>query len=178
MIRKNIKRKIEEYFFVNPTARCRVRQLEKELGLPLPSIIRYCKELKNEGILKTVKTGNVVFYTADRSSRNFLLEKRLYNIKSLYESGLVDFLIKESSNPAIIVFGSYARGEDIETSDIDLYVETPSKNEIKTPRSYGKTLKRRIQLFVHKNAGEIKSKELANNILNGTVLNGFVEVFR
>jgi predicted nucleotidyltransferase len=179
MRRKDIKRLIEEYFFVNPAAKLRVRQLEKELDLPIPSVIRYCRELEKEGILKTIQTGNVVFYTADRASGKFLLEKRLHNIRSLYDSGIVDFLIKEYNNPAIIVFGSYARGEDIETSDIDIYVETPSKNGIKIPESRAiKTLKRRIQLFVHKNTGEIGNKELANNILNGIVLNGFVEVFR
>jgi len=48
----NIKEKIKEYFFMNPTAKLRVRQMERELKLPLPSVIRYCRELEKEGILR------------------------------------------------------------------------------------------------------------------------------
>ena len=52
---KNIKDKIKEYFFVNPTVKVRVRQIERELKIPLPSAIRYVKELEKEGILKNEK---------------------------------------------------------------------------------------------------------------------------
>ena len=51
MKRKSIKEEIREYFFTYPTAKLRVRQIEKKLGLPLPSVIRYCRELKDEKIL-------------------------------------------------------------------------------------------------------------------------------
>ena len=80
----------------------------------------------------------------------------------------------ELSNPAIIVFGSYAKGEDVENSDIDLYIETPSKKEIKLEK-FGKILKRKIQIFFYKNIHEIKNIDLANNIINGIILNGFIE---
>jgi len=92
-------------------------------------VIRYCKELKEEGILTTQKIGNIVFYTANRGNEKFTIEKKLFNLKSLYDSGLVDFLRFDLSNPPIIVFGSYANGEDTEKSDIDLYIETPSKKK-------------------------------------------------
>ena len=92
MIRKNIKERIKEYFFLNPTAKLRVRQIEKKLKLPLPSVIRYCREFEKEGILTTIRIGNIVFYTADRASSKFLLEKKLFNIKRVYDSGLVDYL--------------------------------------------------------------------------------------
>ncbi len=176
MIRKSIKRTIREHFFVNPSDRLRVRQIEKKLGLPLPSVIRYCRELKEEGILKTLVIGGITLYTADRASGNFLLEKRLYNIGQLYRTGLVDHIRKELHNPVIIVFGSYEKGEDTEGSDIDLYIQTPSEKRMDLGR-YEKVLKRKIQPFVHKSPGEIGNKNLANNILNGTVLNGFLEVF-
>lgn len=172
---KNIKQKIREHFFINPTAKLRVREIEKRLKLPLPSVIRYCKELKEEDILTTIKTGNVVFYTGNRGSENFFLEKKLFNIKSLYVSGLIEFLKIELSNPVILVFGSYSKGEDIENSDIDLYIETPSKKEINLDK-FEKILERKIQSFRHKSISEIRNKELADNIINGIVLNGFIEV--
>lgn len=174
---KSIKEKIKEYFFINPNSKLRVREIEKTLKLPLPSVIRYCKELEKEGILTTMKIGNVTFYTADRGNKNFLLEKKLYNVKSLYTSGLVELLKIELSNPCIIVFGTYAQGEDTENSDIDLYVETPSKKEINLGKMENE-LSRKIQVFKHKSINEIKNIHLANNIINGILLNGFLEVLR
>ena len=75
MKRKNIKQTIKEHFFINPTAKLRVRGIERTLKLPLPSVIRYCRELETEGILTIQKTGNVVFYTAGRTNEKYLLEK-------------------------------------------------------------------------------------------------------
>ncbi|GIU68364.1 MAG: hypothetical protein KatS3mg001_214 [Candidatus Pacearchaeota archaeon] len=175
--KRDIKEAIKEYFFVHPNAKMRVRQIEKELKLPLPSVIRYCKELVNEGILKTVKTGNVVFYTSNASNENFILEKKLFNIKSLYKSRLIEFLKREFSNPVIVVFGSYAHGQDVENSDIDLYIQTPSKKEINLEK-FEKTLKRKIQVFRHKGISEIKNTHLINNIINGITLNNYLEVFK
>ena len=176
MKRNNIKEKIKGYFFVCPSSRLRVRQMEKELNLPLPSVIRYAYELEKEGILKKIKTGNVVFYSADRASENFLLEKKLYNLKSIFQSGLADYLIQQYSNPAVAVFGSYSKGEDTETSDIDLYIETASNKKLSFEK-YENCLQRRIQLFVHKTIKEVKSKELANSVINGVIINGYIEVF-
>ena len=174
---KNIKQKIKEYFFVNSNSKHRVREIERILQIPLPSVIRYCKELQEEGILITQKIGSIAFYTADKVNERYLLEKKLFNLKSLYDSGLVKFLKIELSNPLIIVFGSYSKGEDTEKSDIDLYIETPSKKEIKLDK-FEKDLKREIHLFRHKKIKEIKNKNLLNNIINGIVLNGFMEVFK
>ncbi len=176
MTTKSIKNKLREYFFLHPTIKLRVRQIERELKVPLPSVIRYTQELEQEGILKSAKIANITAYSADRASKTFLLEKKLFNIQQLNISGLVDFFREELSNPATVVFGSYARGEDIENSDIDLYIETSSKNKINVEK-YEKILQRKIQLFIYKNIHDLENKELANTIINGIVLNGFLEVF-
>ena len=75
MIRKDIRKEIKEYFFTNPSEKLRVREIERVLKLPLPSVIRYCRELEKEDILAIAKTGNVSFYTASRS-REYFLEKK------------------------------------------------------------------------------------------------------
>ena len=103
MKRKDIKQVVREYFFIHPTAKLRVREIERALKLPLPSVIRYCRELEQEGILSIDKIGNVNFYTASRNE-DYLLEKKLFNIKMLYTSGLIGYLKQELSNPAIVLF--------------------------------------------------------------------------
>src|SRR3989338_4689778 len=159
---------MKRYFFLHPTTRLRVRQIEREVEVPLPSVIRYTKELEKERILKKTSIANIIVYAADRNSRNFLLKKKLFNIERLFSSGLIDFLIGELSNPTIIVFGSYARGEDIESSDIDLYVETPTK-KVNLER-FERLLQRKIQIFMYKSLRNVENKDLANNIINGVIL--------
>jgi predicted nucleotidyltransferase len=177
MIRNNIKERVKEYFFTNPTAKMRVRQLERDLKLSLPSVIRFCKELKMEGILNTVKIGNVLFYAADRTNKNFLFEKKLFNLKKIHYSGIIDHIRTELSNPPIVLFGSYSKGEDIEDSDVDLYLETPSNKNIDLSE-FEKKIDRKVQLFKFKNIREVPNVHLANNIINGIVLNNYVEVFK
>jgi len=177
MKRKDIKQKIKNYFFENPTKKLRVRHIERIVKVPLPSAIKYVKELKKEEILKGSEVSGVKFYSADRISTNFLIEKRLFNIKSIYDSGLIEQIIKEDKNPLVILFGSYSLGEDIEKSDIDLYIEGNGKVGLKLDK-FEKILNRKIQIFTFKSIKNIQNKDLANNIINGIVLNGYLEVFK
>ena len=177
MITKNIKSKILYHFFMNPTQKLRVRHIEKQVKVPLPSAIRYSKELVKEKLLKKTEIAKINLYSADRTSRIFLFEKKLFNLKQISNTGLIEHLFQKYSNPTVIVFGSYSKGEDIESSDIDLYVETPVKKKPDLTK-FERKLNRKIQLFVHKDIKDIKNNELMNNILNGIVLNGFIEVFK
>jgi predicted nucleotidyltransferase len=172
---KSIKTKIQEYFFIYPKSKLRVREMERTLKIPLPSVIRYCKELEKEKILSLEKIGGVSFYTSSRSEI-YLLEKKLYNIKSIYNSGLINYIKEELSNPGVVLFGSYSKGEDIEDSDIDIYIETPSNHNIKIDK-FEKKLLRKIQIFQYKNLKSINNLFLANNIINGIILNNYIEVF-
>jgi len=176
MKRKNVKQKIKEYFFMNPTKKLRVRQIELEVEVALPSAIRYSRELEEEGILTSYEVAGVHLYSADRSSSMFLLEKKLFNYRTLAASDLIDFLVGYLSNPSIVVFGSYSLGEDIESSDIDLYIETSSKKKIDL-KAFEKEFGRKIQVFVYNNIKKVRNKELANNIMNGMLLHGYLEVF-
>ena len=176
MIRKSIKETIKDYFFMHPTEKLRVRHIERTLQLPLPSVIRYCKELKKEDILTITKIGNITFYTANRTHATYTLEKKLFNIKQLHESGLLTYLREALNNPVIVLFGSYANGEDTESSDVDIYIETPSKKEINV-KKYEQILQRKIQTLKHKNIKQIQNIHLANNIVNGITLNNSIEVF-
>ncbi|MFH0701298.1 MAG: nucleotidyltransferase domain-containing protein [Candidatus Woesearchaeota archaeon] len=173
---RDIKTRIKEYFLLNPTAKMRVRQLERAVKVPLPSAIRYTKELEKEGIIKVENIGGVNFYSANRISQHFLYQKKMFNFNQLFSSGLVQFLIEEFSNPTIVLFGSYSRGEDLERSDIDIYLETTSKKKVDLTR-FEKLLDRKIQIFHYKKIHQVENKELRNNIVNGMVLNGFLEVF-
>lgn len=175
MIKKSVNQKIKEYFFKNPTSKLRIREIERNVKISLPSAISQTKELVKKGILKRTEISNITLFSANRASHAYLLEKRLFNIKELFDLGLIGKIkANYGKNCPIILFGSYFKGEDIEESDIDIYVQT-TKNKIAFPEIEVK-LKRKIQMFIYKNLKSIKNKDLANNILNGIVLNGYIEV--
>ena len=77
MIVKNIKDKIKTYYFLNPSKKLRVRQIEREVNVPLPSAIRYVKELVNERFLKKYEVANIVTFTTDRSSKYYMKKNYL-----------------------------------------------------------------------------------------------------
>ena len=175
MITKSIKERIAAFFFEHPTRRLRVRRIEREARVPLPSAIRYAKDLTRDGILKRETESGVTFYSADRSNSTYLFEKRLWNLRHIRESGLLDRLREEYGRPTVVLFGSFARGEDTEYSDADLLVITPSTRHIIVDNPHW-TGTRKLHILQHKSLREIPNKELVNNIANGIVLEGFLEI--
>ena len=99
-------------------------------------------------------------------------EKKIFNLLKIYESGIINYLYDYYSPSAIILFGSYSRGEDISTSDIDIGIITPKKNQPEL-KNFEKKLKRKVNLslFVKKEVSE----EFFTNIINGIVLKGVLK---
>lgn len=175
MKQKNIKTKIKEYFLEHPSQRLRVRQIERELNLPLPSVIRYTKELMEENILKIQNISGINFFKAKTESENYTLAKKLHNLQRIYDSGMVKLLKNKLHNPCIILFGSFAKGTDNEESDIDIFIET--KGTVPALNRFERVLGKQIQVISKDRLGKIPNKHLANNIVNGITLNGYLEVF-
>ncbi len=169
------KDRILNCFLEQPTRGFGLRELERLTGLGLPSVRNYVLELQKENLIKPKKIQRIKLFYANREGRNYKRIKVFYNISRIYDSGLIDFINRELSYPTIVLFGSAARGEDSEDSDIDLYIES-AEREIETVKFEKKLGK--IQVLMHRNIKDIRNRHLANNIINGIVLEGFLEVFR
>ncbi len=164
--------KIEKEIFEAPTYRFHTRELARETKLNPNTIINLIPRLNKKGIIKREKIKHMVEIYANIEGKQFLRHKRLFNIQQLYDSGLVDFLMSQYNNPeAIVVMGSYSRGEDVEKSDIDIVVIT-NKTNILDMEKYGKILRRKIHLLPL----EYKkiTKEFYKNLVNGVILYGFL----
>ncbi|MBU4308308.1 MAG: nucleotidyltransferase domain-containing protein [Nanoarchaeota archaeon] len=95
---------------------------------------------------------------------------------SLYESRLIDYLKKFYEEPkSIILFGSYSKGLDTEKSDIDICVIT-DKNDLPDLTIFEKKLNRKINI-INSNINNMK-KEFKNSLINGNVLEGYIELIR
>ena len=159
-----------------------VRQLSKLLKKSPTTISKYLKDFEKEGILKSERKFNHLLFKADIESKKFKKLKVDYNLELLESSGLIDYLVKEFNHPeAMVLFGSFAKAENISKSDIDLLIVSPLKKEIKLDR-FEKKLGNKIQLFVHskKEIEKIKEKNkgLLNSWINGIVIHGYLEVFK
>ena len=133
---------------------------------------------KEELILKIVeKKGrrNFPLYKANLSEKRFKRYKRIFNIYSLLESGLIEYIEEKLSPKSVVLFGSYEHGDDDEESDIDIYLEC-KKEEIETEK-FEKKLKRKLQLHFNERFSTY-SNELKNNIINGFILSGFLEGYK
>ena len=176
MRKKSRKQELKEFFFEHTQERFRIRQIAKLLNISPSVVHKYTHELILEKIVHVFKFGNVLFYESNKTSSEFRLAKRQWNERRLFEEGLVEYLKRKLGNPPIIVFGSYQRGENISSSDIDIFIETPVKILIDL-NLFEKKIGYPIQLFMHDKINKIKNKNLRNNVVNGTILNGALEVY-
>ncbi|HLC97965.1 MAG TPA: nucleotidyltransferase domain-containing protein [Candidatus Nanoarchaeia archaeon] len=170
MIEKNTLQKIAEVFFDQPSRQFHLRELSRLTKLSLPSIITATDKLAQEKIITKTKGSLLTTVTANREQSTFVWRKRLFNLEKMYLSGLIKFLDHQYHHPpAIILFGSFSRGEDTERSDIDLAVLGRNEKPLSL-ETFEKNLKKRISLHFIKR-DEI-SEEFKANLANGIVLEG------
>jgi len=173
MLIKDNNYKVMKLFFDNPDKKFHIREIARRTNLSAPGVLKILRKLKNEKLLLSEKGKVVENVKASRNEKFFLLKKS-YNVLSLFESGLIDLLKNKYEEPeAIVVFGSYSRGEDTSESDIDIAIIT--KKEIKLDlKRFEKILQRKINIYEIQ-ISECK-KEFLNNLINGTIIYGYLKV--
>lgn len=157
----------------HPRTRSSIRDIARRTGTSPTWVSRTVDDLEEEGIVVVEEeptTRKVRPADTDRVRRL----RQVVNLHLLHESGLVDHLVDAYGHPeAIVLFGSFARGEDVEGSDVDLAVLTPSSATVDVGR-FGDHLQRSIRIQ------EIDPRQLtpefATTLANGIVLDGYLEV--
>lgn len=171
--------KTVEIFFINPTKKHYLMDISRTIGLAHTSVKRNLDKLIKLGLIleSLEKKGGRKFplYSVNSDNKLFKKYKIIYNISAILQSNLIEFIEEKLMPKSIVLFGSYQRGEDIEKSDIDLFVEC--KKEELDMSSFEKKLGRKIELHFNDNFNSY-SKELKNNVINGIVLSGFLEGYK
>lgn len=116
----------------------------------------------------------VLFLRLNREKKDIFDLKRVYNLKSIYSSGLMAQLSKQFPGSTIVLFGSYSLGEDTEESDVDLAIIGYNKKKIDLI-SFENKLQRKIQLHFFNNLKNI-NKNLKESIINGQTLKGAITI--
>ena len=167
-------------FIKEPEREFHVRELSKLLGKSPTTVSKYLKKYESDGILISKSKLNHLLFRANTESSRFKQIKLNYNLTSLNESGLIEYLTEKFNHPeSIVLFGSFSKAEDNKNSDIDLLIISPKKKELDLG-NYEKKLSHKIQLFIHSREEfesiKDKNKELFNNWINGIVVYGYLEV--
>lgn len=151
-----------------------MREISRKVKLAQVSVIRYLKELEKEELIIREHKGIYPSYKANRDNDWFRFYKKLSIIERIKETGLLDYIDNKCTPNCIILFGSASKGEDIEGSDIDLFIQaSETKMDLK---KYEKLLNRTIIPYFEENFSRM-SEELRNNIINGIILKGYLKVF-
>jgi predicted nucleotidyltransferase len=179
MLQKSNTLRILEPFFQEPTKRQYLLEISRKIKLAHTSVKKNLIQLVKEGLITEIieKKGKRKFpiYLANINNPGFREKKKQYNLQKITESGLIEHIEEKLTPKSIVLFGSYQRGEDSEDSDIDLFIEC--KEEKIDLELYEKKLKRKIQLHFNEKFISYPA-ELKNNIINGTILKGFLEAYK
>ncbi len=169
--------KVARVFFDEPTKEHYLTEISKKSDLAHTSVKKHLEKLKELGIIdeKELERGERTYPVYNRVENEKYKEYRKIDIQNrLVESGLIQYIEGECYPDCIVLFGSSARGEDIEESDIDLYVQA-GESDVDLS-SYENSLNRNIQLHFQQDLQDYP-KELRNNIANGIVMYGYLEVW-
>lgn len=176
MLQKSSMSGVLEVFFRSPHKEHYLTDISRNIHVAHTSVKKNLQKLVKAGIVQELieKRGGRRFplYKANTENKDFKRFKFIYNISSLLESNLIDFIAEKLMPKSIVLFGSYRRGEDTKESDIDLFIEC--KKEELDLRVFETKLGRKIELHFKEKFNSYPV-ELKNNIINGIVLRGFLE---
>jgi len=173
--------KVLKWFFAFPDGSFSVSDIARGITASKAQTSRAIRRLQEEKFLNIKDFGNVWQVTPNKQHPFFITRKVPYNLQLVYESGLVDALLKQwPSARAIVLFGSFRKGDDNETSDLDIAVETLERldrvqtihtgNVIFVPR----TQPQKVNVFLF-NRKTVDANVFAS-IANGIVMHGLLEV--
>ena len=159
-------------FLEEPGREFNVREAARILKISPATASKDLRNFVKQGLLKLRKERIFHLYRANTENDYYKDFKVFYNIKKIKDSGLIDALNKYYLKPAIVLFGSASKGEDTETSDLDLVIVSEKTKEFPKLKEFERKIRRKVQLFRVKNIKELRNKHLVNNVLNGIVLQG------
>jgi len=172
--------KVAEILFEFPEKEFSLSDLAKEAGVAKANIGSMLKILYKAEFIEITKLNKIWRIKAKQNSWNFIKAKIVRNIHLIYQSNIVEFLNDYYRNPkAIVLFGSFRKGEDMTGSDIDIAIETDEVQNykilnLKELADFENILGRKIQIHIF-NRKDVDIN-VFNNIANGIVLGGFLEV--
>ncbi len=113
--------KVLELFINNPYEQYYLREASRILEISPMTVKRALALLLNERLLVMEKFKNLILFRANMDSPTFLHLKTAYNLAWLEERDLMEYVKEQLPGlSTLVLYGSFAKGENDESSDIDL----------------------------------------------------------
>lgn len=160
--------RVLEVFFKEPTKIHFIKEISRKISLAHTSVRNNIRNLEKEGLIEKKESKPFDGFIAKREDEKFTFYKQVYNLYSLSE--LKEEITKKIAPKALVLFGSYQRGEDIEESDVDLLVVTKVKKDLDI-KKYEKIMMREIHLTFVESLEKL-GKGVRDNVKRGWILYG------
>lgn len=172
----NLQQGILRLLFVKAGSSLNQRSISRAIGVSQPAVMKAIPGMAKMSFVRVDQDKESKRWSIElnRDNDRVMQLKRVDNLRQIYETGLSNMLEKEFAGATIILFGSYSRGEDIQSSDIDIAIVGRKEKGIDL-EVFEKELGRRINLNFYDSFGRIH-KHLRENLFNGIVLSGGVEL--
>ncbi|MFT4312635.1 MAG: MarR family transcriptional regulator [Candidatus Woesearchaeota archaeon] len=172
--------KILYFYFAYPDKSFSISDLALELKIHKQTASKVVKQLAQEGFLTIEIIGRIWKITCKPNHSYNFSRKIAYNLQNIYQTNSISLIYEQIPHAkSIILFGSYRKGDDISSSDIDIAVEVIDDKGLEiyqlgviSQLGYRKNIPVNVHVFSRKNI----NINLFNNIANGILLDGFLEV--
>lgn len=172
--------RILHWFFAYPEVKITLTELSKKLGISKKTTGKIVTDFAKDNFLEIEQIGKSWRISCNIQHDYNQNYKIGYNLSLVYNSGIIQEIYKLIGNPvSIILFGSYRKGDDIGTSDLDIAVEVFGKENLRIIQmgiipELG--FRKNVPVNLHVFSRNKIDLNLFANIANGIALDGFLEV--
>jgi len=176
MFKKDIKTKILLFLANHPYKEFYLREIAKNCSTVPSNAKRALDNLHKSSLITKVRRANLTLFKANLNSITLRQIKICYALNNIVESGLVENIKQQLGATSIVLFGSMAKGEDDENSDIDILAITKNAKRIDLS-AYEQKIGKKINLICYSFAEwQKKAREdkpfYENIVLDGIALIG------
>lgn len=168
------------WFYAYPRTKIGLTNIAKSINSSKTATKQIIESLIQTQFIHRDIVGKAWLLSANQKHPYFITKKIPYNLSMVYESGILAAIYKLIPSPrAVILFGSYRWGTDVEESDIDIAVEIIDNKELQiiplgTIEQLG--YRKNVPVNLHVFSRNKIDLNLFTNLANGIVLDGLLEV--
>jgi len=159
----------------SPLKQWHFEEITRQAGMTRAAASKWLRKYKKEGLVRRVKEKNrFPYFTAGDNNAAYKSKKKIYALKGLHNSGLINHLMSLERTKTIIIFGSIVRWDWYKESDIDIFIYGDD-SEFEQGK-YELRLNREIQVHSAKSKKDLrKMGKLLPYIISGNFIKGSIQ---